>query len=177
MSNLLNKLNTVASIAVIIVAVLLGYVLVKDFILQPNRTRESRSTEDSIKVGTKLSLPDVNWQQNGRTVFLALKPNCPYCNASVPFYRKLSQALVTEKSGSLVALFPKAVSDGPGYLNSSGVVVNEVKQVTFETLGIKGTPTIIIADKDGSVVGYWFGQLSSAKEEEVLKQLRAGPAS
>jgi len=176
MNNLISKLQTVANIAVIIVAILLGYVLIKNFILQPNRIKVNGQTQDLIKVGTKLSLTDVNWQQNGRTVLLAIKPDCPYCNASIPFYRKLSQALVTQKSGSLVALFPKTVSDGPSYLNSSGVAVNEVKQVAFDTLGIKGTPTIIIADKDGAVVGFWFGQLTSAKEEEVLRQLLS-PAS
>ncbi len=178
MNNLFKRVHIIANIAIIAVSILLGYVIIKYFILNPpNSNRSVRQSNASIKVGTKLSLPEVDWQKNGRTVLLFLSPTCHYCSESGPFYSKLSEVLLTQKSASLVALFPKDVNEGPSYLHNLGVSVNEVKQVAFDTLGVKGTPTIIIADKGGEVVGVWFGKLSSAEEEGILKQLQTAPAS
>jgi thioredoxin-related protein len=164
-------------VAIIAVSILLGYVIVKYFILNPPNVNKSvRQSKDTIKVGTKLTLQEIDWQKNGRTVLLVLSPTCRYCTESGPFYSKLSQVLSTQKSATLVAVLPKGLNDAPGYLRNLGVSVNEIKQVAFDTLGVKGTPTIIIADKGGEVVGVWFGQLSSDDEEGVLRQLQAAPA-
>lgn len=178
MNSLFKKLHIITNIAIIAVSVLLGYVIIKYFILNPPEARKSVSQSKSpIKVGTKMSLAEVDWQKNDRTVVLVLSPTCHYCSESAPFYSRLSQVLSAQKSASLVALFSKGTGDGPSYLHNLGVSVNEVKQVAFDTLGVRGTPTLIIADKGGEVVGVWFGKLSSAEEEGILKQLQAAPAS
>ncbi|MCU1267272.1 MAG: hypothetical protein JWM21_3590 [Acidobacteria bacterium] len=177
MNNAFKRLHVITNIAILAVCLLLGYVIVKNFILNPpNASKSAGRSKDPIKVGTKLSLPEVDWQKNGRTVLLVLSPTCHFCRESGPFYSKLSEVLLSQKSASLVALFPREVSEGPSYLQTLGISVNEVKQVAFDKLGVKGTPTLIIADKGGEVVGVWFGKLSSAEEEVVLKQLQAAPA-
>jgi hypothetical protein len=171
--NLFRRLQTLANIAIISVSILLAYVIIKNFILNPPNSSRSKST---ITVGTKVPMSEIDWQKNGRTVLLVLSPTCHFCTESGPFYGKLSQLISTQKTASLVALFPKNINDGPAYLQSLGVSVNEIKQVAFDTLGVKGTPTIIIADKSGEVVGVWFGKLSSDQEELILKQLQIAPA-
>jgi hypothetical protein len=176
MNNLFKRLHIITNLAIIAVSVLLGYVIIKDFILNPPSASRSRQSKASIKVGTKLSLPEIDWQKNGRTVLLVLSPTCRYCKESGPFYSKLSQVLSSQRSASLVALFPMNTNDGPSYLHDLGVSVNEVKQVAFDALGVRGTPTIIIADKGGEVVGVWFGKLRSDEEEGILRQLQAAPA-
>jgi|KBSSwiStaDraftv2_1062776.scaffolds.fasta_scaffold190740_1 hypothetical protein len=173
MDTLLKRLQTVANIAIICVSILLAYVIIKNFILNPPN---SKSAKASIKVGSKVPLSEIDWQKNGRTVLLVLSPTCRFCNESGPFYSKLSQMLSTQKTAALVAVFPKNINDGPAYLQNMGVSVNEVKQAALDTLGVKGTPTVIIADKGGEVVGVWFGKLSSDQEEVILKQLQAAPA-
>ena len=168
--NLYRRVHTLANIAIIGVSLLLAYVIIKNFILNPPNGSKSKA---SIKVGMKVPVSQIDWQKNGRTVLLVLSPSCRFCSESGPFYSKLSQQLSTQKTATLVALFPTSINDGAAYLSKLGVSVNEIKQVAFDTLGVKGTPTIIIADKGGEVVGVWFGKLSSDQEELILKQLQA----
>jgi thioredoxin-related protein len=45
--------------------------------------------------------------------------------------------------------------------------------VDFERLGITGTPTLLLADKNGKIIGSWLGQLSSDKETDVMNAINA----
>lgn len=72
----------------------------------------------------------------------------------------------------LVAVLPNAVEESKQYLSYLGVSVNEVRQASLRSLGVGGTPTLILVDKEGKVAGSWIGQLPSSKEGEVLKHLQ-----
>jgi Redoxin len=124
--------------------------------------------------GTNLKgrLPGVDWSRNGRTLVLAISTQCHFCRESTPFYRKLQQE--AGKNVKMVAVLPQPVAEAEQYLNGEGVHVDQVKQASLGTIGIHGTPTMLLVDGKGVVAKVWTGKLSEPEQEQVLSILRKG---
>jgi thioredoxin-related protein len=167
--NLPKKIELVAHIAIIVVAILVSVVLVKRFLLP--RTHEP-AAPSQIKIGTRLSLPGVEWAHSGRTVILVLSKDCRFCTASASLYQQIATERTALKNVRMVAFFPQPVGDARKYLNDLGVVVDDVKQVRLDALGVSGTPTLIFVDGTGTVQRVWTGKLPPDKASEVLSELR-----
>jgi hypothetical protein len=100
MADIGKKIEITANIAIIAVAILVVGVIFQKYVRSPKP-----QTLPPDPVGTKLSLPDVDWAKNNRTLVLALQTGCNYCTESAPFY----QRLVTEASNHnipLIAVLP-----------------------------------------------------------------------
>ncbi|HET9165087.1 MAG TPA: rhodanese-like domain-containing protein [Candidatus Angelobacter sp.] len=121
-------------------------------------------------MGTNISLPDTNWTANGRTLIFALSTDCYFCKESISFYKDL---LPSARAANLhtVAVFRQSVNEGRSYLASAGLDIKDVRQRELETLGIAGTPTLIVADQTGHIVSAWVGKLAKPQEEEVFQSL------
>ena len=170
-NSLYKRIETAANVAIIAVALLLGFVLVKTFIW--NRTPRERATSfDSIKPGTKISLPEVDWSQSERHLVLVLQTGCHFCTESAPFYRRLTQMLGKRKDTELIAVLPQSISESKQYLDNLGIAINEVRQADLSSVGASGTPTLVLVDKTGAVTDVWVGRLPPDKEEEVLNRLQ-----
>jgi thioredoxin-related protein len=63
------------------------------------------------------------------------------------------------------------LEDAKKYLQTHGVSVTDVRNANFETLGIDGTPTLLLVDREGKVVKSWRGKLDTVTETEVLDRL------
>lgn len=166
-NSLYKKVELLANIAIIVLAVSLGIVLVKHYVLPDG----ARSAADmTLHAGGKLPLPEVDWKKNGRTLVLAVSSKCPYCAASVPFYQRL-----TKERGNtrLVIVMPQPAEEGQRYLSESGISADEVREARLGAVGIVGTPTLILVDETGTILKSWVGKLPEDKEAEVLSQLQA----
>lgn len=173
MNNLAKKTELYANIAIIFVALLLSVVLVKKYLLtQPVQSGNNAILNDSINVGTKVNLRDIDWSKNKQTLVLALSSSCHFCSESAPFY----QRLVKERGSNirLVAVLPQSVSEGEDYLNGLGVSVDEIKQAPLSSINVRGTPTLLLVNSGGAVVKEWVGQLPSDGEAEVIRQIKGG---
>ena len=169
-----NKLEALSNLAMTTVAVLLSVVLVKELLLpQPKPTAAPARQGVSKGASLKASLRDVDWARNGRTVVLAISTQCHYCTDSAPFFQKLWKE--KPPNTKVLAVLPQPVSDGREYLNKEGVHVDGVKQVSLNTIGVIGTPTLLLVDKTGTVAEVWRGKLPADQEEAVLRALRAAP--
>ena len=71
----------------------------------------------------------------------------------------------------MVAVLPQTTSEAQAYLTSQGVHVNEVKQATLNSIGVRGTPTLLLVDKAGVVTNVWVGKLQPDQEAQVLNVL------
>ena len=167
MKNWTKKLEICANIAIILVALLIGIVLVKKYLLT-----DHTEPGPAVAAGTKVSLPGVDWSKNGRTLLLVLQKGCHFCAESAPFY----QRLVRETSGRgqvhLVAVLPQEVSEGKQYLDEMNVPIDEVKQAAPSSLGVRGTPTLILVNNSGVVVDVWQGKLPADDESKVLNRMQ-----
>ncbi len=160
------KIELLANVAIIVIALLLGAVLVKRYLMTDSQA--SRPAAEQIRPGTKIDLPGVDWSKSQQTLVLALSDGCRYCTESAAFYQRLAKEKASAGGVRLIAVLPQEVSQGQTYLSKLGVAVDEVRQSTLSTIGVSGTPTLLLVDNNGAVKQSWLGKLPPDKETEVL---------
>jgi hypothetical protein len=166
MDKLLKRSEIVANVAIIALAIMLGFFLVKkEFFSTPNNPKP----DFEIATGTKISLPDIDWAKNNQTLIIALKTGCHFCKESAPFYQQLTKEV--SNNSQLIFMLPESVSEGEKYLKEMEVPNSKIRQIDLDTIKVKGTPSLILVDNQGIVKRSWVGKLSPEKEAEVLGEL------
>ncbi|HET8671561.1 MAG TPA: rhodanese-like domain-containing protein [Candidatus Saccharimonadales bacterium] len=153
-------LNIIIAIAVVVVA----GITVKRYLV-PETVRE-RNTQSQITVGGRMNVPNVNWEENKKTLIFFLKKDCPYCTSSAPFYRKLIEEAL-KRDVKLLAIFPHSVEEGQAYIKSLGLPIENVQSGSLTNYKIPGTPTVLLLDNTGTVRSVWIGGVSPEREQEV----------
>jgi thioredoxin-related protein len=171
MNHLYKRIELVANIAIILVAISLVVVLTKRFVF-PARNQDQASNNIPSNVGSKLPQVDIDWSKSNKNVLLLLSTSCHFCTESAPFYKRLAQEQTQRGTFSLTAVLPQPVSEGQTYLNRLGVDINDIRQLSPAAIRIRGTPTILLVDAAGVVTDEWLGKLPQEKEDEVLSRLR-----
>lgn len=114
-------------------------------------------------------LPGYSWSSYPKTLLIAIRRGCPYCDASLPFYKQLGEQ---EQSNMLRAhvlvVMPDAVSSGSGFLRKDDVEVQGIFGQNLNALDVLGTPTVLLLDSGGRIEREWVGQLTPGEEEQVL---------
>ncbi len=115
------------------------------------------------------NLPGYRWGSHQKTLVLAIRKGCHFCEASLPFYKQLGDL---EKSNSfhahVLAVMPDEKNAGAGVLQSSGAAIDGVFDQPLDAIKVSGTPTLLLLDADGRVEHAWVGQLSAEREKEVI---------
>ena len=155
------KLEMGANVAIIVVALAVVAMLVKNYWASPAEPHHS------ITTGSKFGLKVEKGRGSPKTVVLALSTNCHFCTESAGFYRELSQRC-HQKNVPIIAVLPQEVAASQSYLTDEGVTVDEVRQAQLSDLRVDGTPTLVIVDGSGVVKRVWIGKLPSSKEKEVF---------
>lgn len=172
------KIELLANIAIIVVALLLGAVLVKRYLLPQEPAAPSAASDARIQPGAKVELPGVEWKNGEETLLLVLSDSCRFCTESAGFYQKLAQAKAQQGGRPrLIAVLPQEKSQGQAYLSKLGVAVDDVRQAPLDAIGVRGTPTLLLVDGTGVLKASWVGKLPPDKEAEVLGRLRPEQAS
>jgi len=177
-TRLANTLEMLANGSIIIAALLFSTVIMRSYLtrnVEPKAQSISQPVAQRLmQKGDVVSVSNLNWPQNERTLLLALSTTCHFCTDSAPFYQRISKEHGTTH---LLAVFPQSVSEGEIYLSKLGVKVDEVKQVSFGELGITGTPTLALVDRAGKIMNTWEGILPPSSEKEVLGRIKQDVAS
>ena len=125
---------------------------------------------EKLRTGAKIDT-GLDLLANDRpTLFVALNKGCHYCAASAAFYEKVSQY---NKAAKVVALFPNTVPDVSDYVQRLNLKTDAISAVDYSKMGVLGTPTTILTDPRGKVLGVWTGLLDHTAQTEVLKRLGA----
>ena len=164
-----NKLAAITNLAIVAVALLLGFVCVKKYLLTPTNARPAEPAP--IVVGTRISLPDVDWSRTRKSMVVALNRECRFCTQSAPFYKRLVEKANGNKNLQLVAVLPHDPNTAHQYLDSIGVAFNEVRSSELNKISVSGTPTILLLNDKGAITASWVGALTVDQENEVLRRL------
>jgi hypothetical protein len=155
------KLEAIANVAVIVVALAVGYVVLGRYVPAYRAPR-------SVEAGNRLAkLPGLEWNQHRRTLVLALNTGCHFCEQSVPFYQKLAD----RSDGSdldIVAVFPNDAEMVRQFMAKDNLRIRSVAEVPLGKLRVNATPTLILVDANGRVERSWVGMLSSQEEIDLL---------
>ncbi|MGH9947306.1 MAG: TlpA family protein disulfide reductase [Pyrinomonadaceae bacterium] len=142
-----------------------------------NSRRENNSEKQTLTktapeniLGKTVPLDAINWKNNGTTLILYLSTTCRYCNESIPFYQRLKKEW-PKSVPKVVALFLQDDDEATKYLDSKSLIVDGVVSGSLRSIGITGTPTLLLVDENGVVTDIWRGKLSSEKENEVIAKL------
>lgn len=171
MSNLLKRVELLTNIAVIVVAILLGTVLVKQFLTKSNPPAWPPPNRTELSAGDKVPLAGIEWVKNGYTLLLVLQKGCRFCTESAPFYQRLVTETSSRADVKLVALLPQPVPEGKQYLDEIGVNIADVRQVFPNQVKVSGTPTLILVNDTGVATHVWSGKLPPEVESQVLSKL------
>jgi len=168
-----NKVEVAANVVVIVLAVVIGSVFLMDRFVTPGLG------PNEVKAGDQLpGLHSYDWKAHERTLVLALRNGCHFCEASMPFYRRLAKLEQSSQLGvHLIAVFP----DDPAIVRQ----VVETQQLTIEVVAgfelgqvkVQGTPTLMLVDDQGRVSKVWMGELPAAEEAEVIAAISKPPAA
>jgi len=66
---------------------------------------------------------------------------------------------------------PQPVEAAQEYLKSMGIITDEVRQLGLDSIGVRGTPTLLLVNSSGVVERAWVGKLNRDQEQAVLDVL------
>jgi hypothetical protein len=139
--------------------------------------RASETMARPLEPGTKLgSINGMDFQKAPVTVALVLQSQCPYCAASVPFYRRLVE-MKKSTAFQLVVASLESTSTTTAYLKDKGLEVDAVSSLKPGEMSTPGTPTLIVIDRKGIVLDSWIGQLGMSQEQAVVSRISSAAKS
>ncbi len=164
------RLETVANIAVILACTLFGVHYGTDLY---KRARAS-PPPSPYQVGDIIQdTPELGLRQAGMTILLVTRSSCHFCSASMPFYRRMTEA--ARQSGvRVVGATSEELDANRSHLSSNKILAESVVSVEGNHIKASGTPTLILVRRNGQVVNSWVGQLQEAREGEVLNTIKGG---
>lgn len=164
------KLEAIANVAVIAVALGVGFVVLRAKLAEPRIPR-------SVALGDHLTpVPGIAWSKHRRTLVLALRSDCHYCRDSAPFYQRLAQSKPPSADDvEIVAAFPNDAVAVHQAVEEDALSIRSVSGVPIDKWRVVGTPTLILVDSQGQVVRSWTGVLTPRSELEVIAAL--GPST
>lgn len=110
------------------------------------------------------------------SLLLVLRPGCSYCTASIPFYNQLAaEPAEWRQRVRLVAVCLGSSDTCERYVEEQGLLVDGVITTTPLDLGINRTPTVVLADGTGQVIGSWLGLQRAAGQEDIQRTLSQLP--
>jgi hypothetical protein len=144
-------------------------VLIMVAVLAGQRFWSARSNSGP-SVGTKISLPGVDWSKSKQNLVLALSTTCHFCSESAEFYKKLVPVAIG-RGIPVVAVLPQPLAAGRSYLEGLGIPAPEVLQGSLDSIDVTGTPSVLVVDATGKIRKAWVGKLSREREEQVIASL------
>ena len=154
-------INIIVAIAVVIVAA----AVVKRYALSPSPVTSPRITK-----GERLDVPNVNWEQNEKTLVFFLIKDCPYCQSIAPLYRQLI-ADASERNVKVLAILPNSIKEAKEYVQFLELPITNVQTGSFSSYKIPGAPSVLFVDRQGIVQSAWLGAVPG-REQEMLDDLR-----
>lgn len=183
MKTIVRKVQFLSNIATIVIALLLGFIVVKQFSASESvnsnsaqransasQTPAKQSVAQNTAIGKSVPIENVNWKENKKTLVLYISTTCRFCKESSPFYQKLVQES-NSKGVKIIAVLPQPVEEGKNYLKEQNVKIEEVYNTSLTSISVSGTPNLLLVNEVGVVSEHWRGKLSEAKETEVLSKL------
>ena len=172
MKNVSKKIELAANLAIIAAVLIWIGVSLKSYFSQNNPTGSQAITQPKtgIAAGERISLLDVEWAKNGLTMLIAVAPGCNFCADSAPFYKYLSRVIDGRDYIRIITLLPESASEDT--LAEIGLPAYEVKKVAFKSLGINGTPAIILVNSEGVVTNIWLGKLNKRQESDLINLVK-----
>jgi hypothetical protein len=165
-TNLRANLELFAQLAIAIAVLVVAGVLIRR-----NLFPITAKTADAprISAGEHLTMPNIDWEKNKKSLVFFLKKDCIYCTSSAPFYRQLI-AEAAKRNVKSLAMLPNSEAEARAYINLLQLPIETVQTGSLSSYKISGTPTVLFVDHLGIVKTVWFGA-APEREQEMRDKL------
>jgi len=158
-TNVRANIELVAQVVIAIAVVITAGVLVRRNVW-PGPSRRM----PSINAGERLTIPNVDWAQNKKSLVFFLKKDCPYCTSSAGLYRQLVDD-ATKRNVKVIAVFPNTLEEARKYLQYTELPIENVYTGPLVDAKISGKPTVLFVDDRGIVRSVWIGAQTDREQE------------
>lgn len=165
---MLLRLDRLADVVVILAALTVTVLTVVRFTGKPEPTAVMPKYAIGESIG---QVPGLVLSEKTNTLLLVVRSTCRYCTASMDFYRRLRAIQESGQQFEVAAVGVEPKETITEYLTSHGLRLDIVAVVGSEFKPLP-TPTLLLVDGSGKVLGTWAGQLGPVQEQEVLRALR-----
>jgi thioredoxin-related protein len=162
-ANIELAINIVIALSIVVVAA----VVVKRYAFPP----VNPGSLPQITKGERLNIPNVDWEQNKKSLVFFLMKDCKYCESSAPLYRQLIED-ASKRNVKWLAILPNSIEEGRKYVQSLDLPIENVQTGSLSSYKIPGTPALLFVDNKGIVTGVWIGAVTG-REQEVRDELIA----
>ena len=136
------------------------------FSRQPGRTAGTTGSDSQVAVSVTveralLKLTSLKASDANATIIVFVDEACTFCIASMPFYKELAAA--RGRGQRLVAVAPQAEAQITAFFGKHDVPVDIAVSADLPYLGIAGTPTVALIDRNGSGTGRMGGPAFASK--------------
>jgi rhodanese-related sulfurtransferase/thioredoxin-related protein len=123
-----------------------------------------------LTANNEVRLEGVDLSKSIQNIIVFVDRNCKYCDLDAPFYQRLAKASQTQAVNLIIA-FPHDLHDGKRYLAEKQIEPDEVVRLHFKQIGIQGTPTLMLLNREGGIIAKWTGELSAPVENYIVSIL------
>lgn len=172
------KMDLFANAAIAIVALLIGFTLIRQQIDRAHTAKAlaaSAAMQDEVRPGTSLTpIAGYPWAQHDRTLVVALRYGCIHCEHNMTFYKRLEDHIKQpDAKTSLLSVFPDDSFVARHDLDAHSLSgMPFVASVNFASLHVPGTPTLLLVNNKGTILQSWIGELSPREQDDVMKAVQ-----
>jgi hypothetical protein len=138
-------------------------------------TKHIRATVELLEIRFhRIDVPKYTWGGSRKTLVIAVRYGCHYCEASQPFYGSLIKDAKDIPPTNLRIVFV-APDDMKMAMHAvpSTVTPDLVRANVLFPTWIEGTPTVVAVDEKGTIVRIWQGLLGPSQQDEVLQWMKS----
>lgn len=158
--NVKSDIELVTQVVIAIAIVITAGVLVKRTVF----SGQVSGRLASINAGERLTIPNVDWAQNKKSLVFFLKKDCTYCTSSAEFYQQLVED-ANKRKVKCLAVFPNTPEEAHKYLKYIELPIENVYTGSMSDFKISGTPTVVFVDQNGVAKSVWIGAQSQNQQE------------
>lgn len=117
--------------------------------------REAPIPTPAYEAGGQIDTPDAWYRESAHTLVLFARSSCGACQTASPYLTTLL-ARVKATGGVVLAGSDQARDEDAAYARSLGLTDTEF-QVTPAGLRVRATPTLVLVNRQGRILGAWEG--------------------
>jgi hypothetical protein len=171
-ANVKSILENTTNAALLVVCTLLAWLFLTHQDLWLHGKQGPAPEAQALLGKTLPPLPDHDWKRQNRTLVMAIREGCSFCEVSMPFYKRLSDLRKADRIGArLLAVMPDLEAEASAQLQAKGVYVEGAFHQPLQSLYVSATPTLLLVNGEGKVVRAWVGQLTPQQESEVVSAI------
>ena len=168
----MKKIEQITNVAILFFVCLFTALVVRGVWFRPAIPKAQSTVTNKTLVGHHLNLPGSHFERSKQTLVVAAATYCHFCIDSIPFYKKLSGMRSEGRiSTPVIFAFPQSQQEVVPFLADNQLHPDVVLESSLTSLGVEGTPTLLLVDGQGNVTKEWIGKVDQPAENDILHLL------